>query len=368
MEAMRKSSTKETLPSLVSSSRSRLGGIPWRSQISTHVPRLAIVGVMLTLVGVFSVLEPSTFPTYATFVSLLVANSTVLLLALAVTTTLRSGDFDVSVGAMTIVSAAVAAQSVRVGWGLGIALLLALGLALIVGMINAFIVVICGLDSFIATLGTMTVLVGVGFGITGSSVVTGYGGSILSIARSELWQIPSQVYIGWAVAVILLYVFGWTLLGRQWLFIGGNREAARLLGLRVRLLRSSAFCITSVISGAAGVLLAGSVGSVDPSSSGEYLLGPVAAAFLGTAAISIGKFNVLGTVLGVYTLGLGEAGLSLFGAPPWISNVFNGGTLILALGFSAVLQGRLRVSLRSLLRTSREVERLSPSTSSPSDQ
>jgi ribose transport system permease protein len=100
----------------------------------------------------------------------------------------------------------------------------------------------------------------------------------------------------------------------------------------------AAFGVAGLLSGIAGVLLAGSLGSVDPSSGGEYLLTPFAAAFLGTVAISVGRFNVLGTLLGLYCLQVGEAGLALLGAPVWISNIFSGGTLLVAIGFAALTQ------------------------------
>jgi ribose transport system permease protein len=322
------------------------------------ISRLAIVGVMIALVAIFSGLEPSTFPSYETFTSLVIANAPILLLALAVTITLRVGDFDLSVSSVMLVSAVVAAKSVNAGLGLGVALCLALAIALAAGIVNAFFVVVCRLDSFIATLGTMTCFIGVAYALTGSNVITGYGGAILTIARAQVGGLQSQVFVGWAITLLLLYVFDWTLLGRQWLFIGGNKEAADLLGLPVARLRIAAFCTTAVLSGVAGVLLAGSIGSVDPSSSGEYLLSPFAAAFLGTAAISIGRFNILGTLLGVLTLGLGETGLALLGAPPWITNVFNGGTLIVALGFAAILQREPAGAVEYLLKRLSQLRRL----------
>lgn len=317
---------------------------------NSWVSRLAIVGVMIALILLFSGLEPSTFPRYDTFTALVIANGPVLLLAVAVTITLRAGDFDLSVSAVMILSGVVAARAVNAGLGIGTAIALALAVALAAGLVNGFFVVICGLDSFITTLGTMTGIVGVGYAISQSQVITGYTGPILTIARAQIGGIQSQVVIGWVLAAILLYVFDRTLLGRQWLFTGGNKDAAELLGLPVRRLRIAAFCTTALLSGVAGILLAGSIGSVDPSSGGEYLLAPFAAAFLGTAAISIGRFNVLGTVLGIYTLGLGESGLALLGAPIWISNVFNGGTLIVALGFAALLQSESGGAIRSLFR------------------
>jgi ribose transport system permease protein len=100
----------------------------------------------------------------------------------------------------------------------------------------------------------------------------------------------------------------------------------------------AAFAITGLLSGFGGVFLAGSLGSVNPNSSGDNLLEPFAAAFLGTVAISASRFNAIGTLRGLCTLQVGEAGLALLGPPPWMRNVFSGGTLLVAIGFAAISQ------------------------------
>jgi ribose transport system permease protein len=80
-------------------------------------------------------------------------------------------------------------------------------------------------------------------------------------------------------------------------------------------------------------------GAVDPTVGPSYLLPPYAAAFLGTTAVSIGRFNVAGAVIAVYLLIVGITGLLLLGAGPWISNVFDGAALVAVVAF-AHLAGR----------------------------
>jgi ribose transport system permease protein len=151
--------------------------------------------------------------------------------------------------------------------------------------------------------------------------------------------------------VILWYVYEWTPFGRRLLFTGGNRDASRLTGIHVKRIRASAFILSAVISALAGVVLAGSVGAVDPGSAGAYLLQPFAAAFLGTTVIQFGRFNAWGTVIGLYLLAAGVSGLQLLGASSWVSDVFNGVTLVLAVIFATTMRrgaiaGRLRVGRR----------------------
>jgi ribose transport system permease protein len=122
--------------------------------------------------------------------------------------------------------------------------------------------------------------------------------------------------------------------GRYLLFIGGNRDAAELAGLRVNAFRQGAYVASGTLSALAGLLFAGSLGAVDPTSGGAYLLPPVTAAFLGASAIKLGRFNVVGTLVAIYLLAVGITGLQLLGLQSWIADVFNGACLIVAMAFA----------------------------------
>ena len=144
------------------------------------------------------------------------------------------------------------------------------------------------------------------------------------------------------MAAVLLYLYDYTPFGRQLLFVGANREAARLIGLRVNRIRAAAFVGSALISAMAGVGLAGSLGAVDPSVGPQFLLQPYAAAFLGTTVIQIGRFNVIGTLIGMYLVIVGVTGLELLGASAWVAEVFYGGALIVAVGLAMLSRGRWR--------------------------
>jgi ribose transport system permease protein len=127
-------------------------------------------------------------------------------------------------------------------------------------------------------------------------------------------------------------------------FVGANREVARLAGVRVARIRIGAYVVSGLICGLGGMLLAAAVGGFDPSSSPSYLLPAFSAAFLGTAAIVPGRFNPLGTFVAIYFLATGILGLQLLGYTGWISHVFYGAALIVAVTVSTVV--RRRTALR----------------------
>lgn len=314
---------------------------------SAFYQKFAIPFVLLLIFVVFSA-TTNQFFTSTNIKSMVIGQGVVLLLAVGVTVPLRAGDIDLSVSATMVLSGCLLGElTIRHGVSLGIAVLAALGVGLLVGIVNSIFVVLIGLDALIITLGILTLLSGLASYLTTDNIVSPIPNALQSFGRHQILGLPSIVWIGWVVALILWYVFEFTPVGRYLLFIGGSRQAANLAGLRVTALRCGAFLVSGVISAVAGILLAGYTGAVDPSSGGAYLLPPVAAAFLGTTTIQVGRFNIIGTIVGLYLLAIGISGLQLLGVASWVTNVFNGVALILAITFakySGMLGRRRRVA------------------------
>jgi ribose transport system permease protein len=211
---------------------------------------------------------------------------------------------------------------------------------MVFGALNAFMVVILGMNSFIATLGVQTALTGITYGITNSTVVVGVPSGIIKFATTSFLGLQLQVWIAWILAAAVWWVYEYTSFGRYLLFIGGNQRAASLAGVRTSFVRCSAYVTSGAVYGLAGVVLLGSTGSADPSVGLQYLLPPLAAAFLGTTAIQLGRFNIVGTILGAYLLLTISTGLELLGTPSWVAQLFNGAALIIAVGFARISLGR----------------------------
>jgi ribose transport system permease protein len=147
------------------------------------------------------------------------------------------------------------------------------------------------------------------------------------------------------VALVIWYVFEYTPLGRRMLFVGKSREVARLNGIRVDRVRAGALVASSVLATLAGIVYAGVLGSADPFSGLNFLLPAFAAAFLGATSINPGRFNPWGTFIAVYFLATGITGLSMFGIPLWVTSVFNGAALIVAVTLSQFARGRAESDL-----------------------
>ncbi|UUT34774.1 ABC transporter permease [Microbacterium elymi] len=162
------------------------------------------------------------------------------------------------------------------------------------------------------------------------------------IANFEIAGLPLAFYLGVILMLGFAYVLRFTPLGRNMRFVGENREVSRLAGVRVQRTRFGAFTFAGLIAGVGGVITAAGTGGFDPSSSNAYLLPMFAATFLGTAILDPGRFNPLGTLLAVFFLGTGVLGLQLLGANSWVTNVFYGGVLVVAVTLTTILHQRAR--------------------------
>jgi ribose transport system permease protein len=328
-------------------SRSGPGGD--RGTSASFVDRRILERSALLLIGValyilFSILSPHVFFTAATFRVIVGGQTTVLLLAVAASITLRAGDFDLSISAEMVLSGCVV--GILFGqqhWPAGLVICAALLVGIVAGAINGFFVVIIGVDSLIVTLGMVSLLTGVANAITGSNLVTAIPHSLATFSRAKFVSLPMAVWIAWAVALVVWYVYEYTPIGKYLAFIGGSRPAAALAGINVSYVRFGAYLMAGLLSSLAGVLLAGTLGAMDPGSGGAYLLAPYAAVFLGATAIQPGRINIMGTLVGLYLLAIGIQGLNLTGVQGWISDVFYGAALLLAVSFArytSIIGGR----------------------------
>jgi ribose transport system permease protein len=304
--------------------------------------RIALLVVWALLIAGFGIVMPQSFLSWGNFSIMFASYAPAALLALAIIVPLTAGDYDLSVGAtLTLSSSVIGVLNVWHHMPIGIVLLIVLGLGLLVGLMNALFIIFFRVPSLVVTLGTTSLMSGIVQWITDSSTIGGIDeGLITAVVGIRFLGIPLAFYYALVGAVIMWYVFDYTPLGRKLLFVGRGREVARLNGIAVDRVRLSALLTSGILAAAGGILYAGTLGSADPYSGLNYLLPAFAAAFLGATTILPGRFNPWGAIVAVYFLATGITGLSMLGIPLWVTNVFNGGALILAVTISQLTRGR----------------------------
>jgi ribose transport system permease protein len=294
------------------------------------------------MIAVYSALEPSTFDTSGTFQTIFGSQAALVFLSMAFLCTVIVGEFvDLSVASVLGLSATVVpVLSVLHGWNVALASVVAVAVGVGAGAVNGFLVVYLGVNTIVVTLGMMTLLSGIALAIAHLSAVSGLSTSFGQLALANLWGLPVSFYYGLALALAFAYLLAFTPLGRHMQFVGANREVSRLAGVRVNRIRFGAFVAAGTLCGIGGVVVSAGLGGFDPSTSITYLLPTVSAVFLGTAAVRPGRFNPLGTLVGLYFLATGILGLEELGFAGWISDVFYGAALVVAVTLTTLLRRR----------------------------
>jgi ribose transport system permease protein len=291
--------------------------------------------LLVLLIVVFGLLKGETFLTAFTFQSMMNSRSINALIALAVMIPLASNQYDLSV-ASTLGIAQVLANGLVTQQGLPwqAAAMLCIALGAFVGLVNGILVTRAKINSFIATLGVGTLLLGLNQWYTGGMQVVGLLPPDFVALSGKLFGIPLPLIYVLVIGAVLWVVFDYLPIGRYLYVIGDSPRAAELTGIPVVSYVTWAFVASGTLAAFAGVILQAQL-QVGQSTVGQELMLPAfTGALLGATAIRPGRPNVWGTVLAVAVLAVAVAGLTQLGAPFFVENLFNGAMLVLAVGLA----------------------------------
>jgi ribose transport system permease protein len=343
--------TPTTVPEAVTEPAARAGSPPAEAAPPTlrrlsrglAFDRIGAVYVWLGIIALFSLWVPETFPNLATAKQILNANAITALAAMSITIPLAARVFDLSfAGVITLTGVVVAHLIAKNGVPLVPAIVLGLAVGLGVGVINAVVVVVMRIDSFIATLATGSLIAALITMVTKEVPITDakLGEGFAKIGQTSIDGVTLGVLYCAVVAVAIWYLLEHTATGRRLYATGFNPDAARLAGVRVDRLRFLSLVASGGLAGATGIVLASMLGSGSPTAGTPYLLPAFAAAFLGATQLKHGRFNAGGTIIAVLLLGTGVTGLALANAPQWAGDMFVGVVLIASLAVTGLQRRR----------------------------
>ena len=322
--------------------RAELETLPPGARLVRLLPVYGLVLLAVLLAVTFSIVLPRTFPTLLNLRSIISDKAIIAILALAATIPMATGKIDLTVG-YGIVLWHILAISLQVWGGLPwpVAVLIVIVLGACVGLLNGLLVEIAMIDSFIATLGTGTVLYAVAMWHTqGRQVLGVLPPSFFLINSTGVLGVPITGFYVLALAVVLWFLLEYTPVGRYLYAIGANPKAAMLNGIPVRPFTVAAFVASGTLTAVAGVILAAKLRIGQASVGLEFLLPALVGAFLGSTTIKPGRVNIWGTVVGVVILAIGISGIQQLGGSFWVEPLFNGVTLLVAIGIASFAQRR----------------------------
>jgi ribose transport system permease protein len=322
--------------------RSEMKQLSFGQKVGRLIPVYGLVILTLVLILFFSLLLPGTFPTLLNVRSIISDKAIILILSLGVMIPMSAGRIDLTVG-YGIVLWHILAISLQTQFGLSwpIAVLVVLALGVIMGMINGLLVEIAKIDSFIATLGTGTILYAIALWHSGGRQMVGVlPQHFYDLSTTMVFGLPITGFYVLAISLVMWVVYEYTPLGRYFYAIGASPKAAALNGIPVRKYVMGAFVASGFLTALAGVLLASRLRIGQASVGLEYLLPALVGAFLGSTTIKPGRVNVWGTMVGIIILAVGISGIQQFGGEFWVEPMFNGVTLLIAIGIAGYAQRR----------------------------
>ena len=328
--------------------RHELQNLSLGQKLGRWIPVYGLVLLTVFLMVLFSVLLPDTFPTLLNVRSVISDKAIIAILSLAAMIPMAAGRIDLTVGYGIVLwhILAISLQTMfGVPWPIAVVIVLALGA--LMGVLNGLLVEVAKIDSFIATLGTGTILYALALWHTGGRQIVGVvPDGFYALNITMIFKLPITGYYVLILAFAMWIIFEYTPIGRYLYAIGASPKAAALNGIPVRRFVMGSFIASGLLTALAGVLLAAKLRIGQASVGLEYLLPALVGAFLGSTTIKPGRVNVWGTLIGVLILAVGISGIQQFGGSFFVEPLFNGVTLLVAISIAGYTQRKQRAVIK----------------------
>jgi ribose transport system permease protein len=305
-----------------------------------HVRDYGIVAFFLAVFIYFSLASP-VFLTSQNLLNIVYENATVGIPACAVTLTIIAGNFDLSLGAIFTLAEVLCAWA-AVHWGVWWCFPVAIAAGAAMGLVNGTIITKLRVNAFLATLATALAFTGIALAVSGGFEIIPQSSVFTFIGQNTVAGVQYPNFIFLAVAVVLQLVLAFTVFGRHLYGVGGNREAARLSGLKVDRIVIITFVVTGAACGIAGLIDASNTGQGSATNVlGQNLaLLAIAGVALGGTSIFGGVGSVWRTIVGVFLLGMITNGFNLLGVAEYWQDVVRGGLIIAAVAVGSMIERR----------------------------
>jgi ribose/xylose/arabinose/galactoside ABC-type transport system permease subunit len=316
--------------------------VTWqRFALNENTLRALLLTGFLVLIIVYFTARSSSFLSSENGLNILVNASVIGIVSLGQVLTIVSGGFDLSVSGTVPLGSVVFAILLNKGWGVMPAVGGVLAVGAICGLVNGLIVAKANINPLIATLGTMSVTGGLALTIADGVQIPFHDPNASVLAEQSLFGVNNHVWILIALSIAMFLVLRYTVFGRYLYAVGGNREAARLGGVRVAAVTTGVYICSAALASLAGAVLASQLLTGSGTAGTDSALQSIAAVILGGASLVGGVGGVPGTLIGVLILGTLANGMAILSVPAFYQTIATGLVLLLAVGVSQIR--RLRV-------------------------
>ncbi|MDR1611710.1 MAG: ABC transporter permease [Planctomycetota bacterium] len=309
--------------------RDRSGG----AAAGTFFRRYGILVIFCGLAVIISLVTPD-FLTARNILNILRQSSIIGLMAIGTTFVIIGGGFDISVGPILALTAAVAiGMQSHLPWPAAVAAALLAGAA--IGLANGVLAAVVGIVPIIATLGTMTIVRGLTYIYTGGYPLVGESQAFKYIGGGQPLGIPFPIILLAAMVLFWQFILARTRTGRYICAVGGNKEASRLSGVAVDYYHILTFVIGGFMAALAGVVYASRLNSATPLAGNGYEMDAIASTVIGGASVSGGEGSVFGTLVGVLLLNVVSNMFNLMGVPVYVQHLVKGVIILVVVGIDS---------------------------------
>lgn len=297
--------------------------------------RFGILGVLILLVLFMGFMAPN-FLSLDNAVNVARAVSINAILAGGMTLVILTGGIDLSVGSVVALTGVSSVLLWTAGAPAIVAVLGGIIVGAATGLINGTLIAYLGLPAFIITLGALTYIRGFSYSLTDAQPLIASDLGFKGLGNGAIAGIPTPVVLMVLVYVVLWFILERTKFGRHVYAIGGNKEAARLAGIKVKWTLVRVYLIMGACAGLAGIIFAARVESGQPKAGEGYELDAIAAVVLGGTALMGGRGRIIGTLIGALIIGVLSNGLVLMNVPFFYQLVVKGLVIVLAVGIDGL--------------------------------
>lgn len=303
------------------------------------LPRFALVAVVLFIVILMSILSP-VFLTERNLINIFRQISINGIIAVGMTFVILLGDIDLSVGAVVGVVSVFCGNLLEQGMNWFVVCLISLGVAILFGIMNGALVAYAGFQPFVATLATVTIGRGFALAYSDGKPYIISNPSFKAIGQGYLGPIPIPVILLVAVCIIGFIILNTTTFGRYFFAVGGNKNAARLSGVKTKRVEMAAYIISAICACIVGMILSARISSGQPNSGDGYELDAIAAVAIGGTSMNGGMGSLSGTVLGFVLIGLLSNSMNLLNINSFYQQIVKGLLIIIAVAVDMRSKGK----------------------------
>lgn len=314
------------LSSMTREKRTKIGRIMEKAG-----PFAAIIGLAI----IFTIINPR-FININNIVNVVRQSAIYIIMAVGMTFVITGAGIDLSIGSIMAITSCIAGQMLNdFNWPLIFAILLALFIGMVIGWINGLLITRLSIPPFIATLAMMVTVRGVALVHSSGRIYHAFPDSLVYLGRGMIFGVlPAPIVIAIGVVVLGYILFSWTQLGQYCIAIGGNKEGARLAGIKIKRYETFNYILLGTLAAFAGIIMMGRIDSTQAIIGANVEIHTIAAVIIGGTSLFGGRGTIGGSVIGAIILAIIANGLVLAGVHFYYQQIVTGLIIIIAVSMS----------------------------------